>query len=113
MGICRSLCHSYNFVNMRFVVKDKCFPIKCNRKIYFHGKFITEFYYFFFFSYMFLRMNKFLFTEIPCLMKQGSYSCCIFQSVYALNTCSIKNLPKECRQTINYAIIKQQFYAAH
>ena len=89
---------------MRFVVKDKCFTIKFNRKIYFHGKFITEFCYFFFFSYMFLWMNKFLFKEIPCLMKQGSYSFCTFQSVYALNTCSIKNLPKECRQTIYYAI---------
>ena len=48
MGICGSLFHSFNFINMRFVVKVTFFPIKFFKKIYFHGKFITEFCHFFF-----------------------------------------------------------------
>ena len=48
MSICGSLFHSFNFVNMRFAVKATFFPIKFFKKIYFHGKFITEFCYFFF-----------------------------------------------------------------
>ena len=40
MGIRRSLCHGFNFVNMRFVVKF--------RRIYFHGMFITELRFIFF-----------------------------------------------------------------
>ena len=49
---------------MRFVVKAIFFAIKFYRKIHFHGKFITEFYYFFFLlSNMSPWMNKFLFTE--------------------------------------------------
>ena len=58
MGICRSLYQSFNFVNMRFVVKVIFFSIKFYKNIYFHGKFITEFCYFFFFSHMFPWMNK-------------------------------------------------------
>ena len=51
MGICRSLsfveeCHDFNFVNMRFAVIFKRFTY-FHGKIYFHGKFITEFYFFF------------------------------------------------------------------
>ena len=46
---------SFNFVNMRFLVKI--------RRIYFHGKFIAEFCYLFFFSHIFPCMNEFLFTE--------------------------------------------------
>ena len=42
MGICRSLCHSFNFVNMSFVVNVIFFIIKSYKKIFFHGKFITE-----------------------------------------------------------------------
>ena len=48
MGICGSLCHSFNFVNVKFVVKVIFFPIKFYRKIYFYGKFVTEFCYLFF-----------------------------------------------------------------
>ena len=48
MDICRSLCHSFNFISMRFAVKIKIFRTKFYRKIYFHGKFITEFCYLFF-----------------------------------------------------------------
>ena len=33
---------------MIFVVKVIFFPIKFYNKIYFHGKFITEFYFFFY-----------------------------------------------------------------
>ena len=47
------ICHSFNFVNMRFAVKVTFFPIKFYKKIYFHGKFITEFCYFFFYSQQF------------------------------------------------------------
>ena len=36
MGICRSLCHSSTFVNMRFVAKAIFFRIKFYKKIYFH-----------------------------------------------------------------------------
>ena len=44
---------SFNFVNMRFVVKEGIFfPIKFYKKIYFHGKFITEFSYFFFYFHI-------------------------------------------------------------
>ena len=42
------LCHGFNFVNMRFVAKIKFFGIyfsllNSTKKIYFHGKFFTEF----------------------------------------------------------------------
>ena len=35
--------HSFNFVNMKFVVEVIVFPIKFYRKIYLYGEFITEF----------------------------------------------------------------------
>ena len=49
------VCHSFSLVNMRFVVKFIFFPFKFYKKMYFvickmcsvHGKFITEFYFFF------------------------------------------------------------------
>ena len=96
MGICRSLCHSFNFVNMRFIVKVIFFPIKFYKKLYFHGKFITDFVVSFFIL-TYVPLNKFVFTEnndLPCLIKQESYSSphCIFQSVHALNKRSIKIL---------------------
>ena len=47
MGICGSLCHSFNFINMRFKVKVTFFSFKFYKKNYFHGKFITEFYFHF------------------------------------------------------------------
>ena len=108
MGICRTLCHSFNFVNMRFV-KIIFFPV-----IYLHGKFITEFY-FFLFSYMFSWMNKFLFTEnmfLPRIIKQESCRC-IFQGVYALNTGSIKILQKGVVKVLITLLIKQYFYATY
>ena len=46
MGIYRSLCHNFDFVNMTFV-KVIFFPMNFYKKIYFHGKFITEFYFFY------------------------------------------------------------------
>ena len=49
------LCQSFTFVNMRFVVKIVFFPIKFYKKIYFHGKFITEFYFFFYSHICFLE----------------------------------------------------------
>ena len=50
------LCHSFK----RFA-KVIFFPMKLHRKIYLHGKFITEFL--FSLSHMFPWMNKFLITE--------------------------------------------------
>ena len=79
MGICRSLCHSFTFVNMVFVAEVVFFPIKFYKKIYFHGKFVTEFVISFFsltyLSELFLR-NNFRFR----VTKKGPYSSlpCIF-----------------------------------
>ena len=52
MGICRSLCHSFNFLNMIFRIKVIFFPITFCKKMYFHGKFVTEFYSFFILTYV-------------------------------------------------------------
>ena len=51
-GVCRSLCHSFDFEDIRFVVKVIFFSIKFYEKMYFHGKFITEFYFFFTLTYV-------------------------------------------------------------
>ena len=53
---------------MRFVLKVIFFPIKFYMKIYFHGKFIAEFYYnkylfLFLLSHMFPWIDKLFFTE--------------------------------------------------
>ena len=65
------LCHSFNFVNMRFVAKViffgyLFFSIKFYRNIYFHGKLITEFCFFFFYSRICSlgRTNSFLQKKI-------------------------------------------------
>ena len=105
--------HSLNFVNMRFVVKVKFFPIKFYKKIYFHGNFITTFFLFsFLLSHMFPWMNKFLFTEnnfLPRLINQESCrsSHFIFQSVYVLNTRSTKLLRKSVVKLLIMLLIKQ------
>ena len=41
LSIYRSLGHSIDFVNMKFVVEVIVFPIKFYRKTYFCGEFIT------------------------------------------------------------------------
>ena len=46
MGICRSLCQRFTFVDMRFVVKVIFFSIKFYKKICFHGKFMTDFFFY-------------------------------------------------------------------
>ena len=107
------ICYSFNFAKMKFVVKVIHFPIKFYKKIYFHGKFITEFCNFFFLpSHMFPWMNKFLFTEKNFLLRlikqegcRSSY--CIFRSVYALNTCSIKLLQRSGVKVLIMLLIKQ------
>ena len=48
MGIRGSLCHSFNYINMRFVVELTFFPIKFYKKICFRRKFLRQFCYFFF-----------------------------------------------------------------
>ena len=35
MGICASLYHSFNVINVKFVVKVTCFPVKPTRKLTF------------------------------------------------------------------------------
>ena len=84
MGICKSLCRSFfGFVNLRFVAKVTFFPIKFYKKIYFHGKFITEFCLFFLLSHMFPWMTKLLFKEnnsLPCLMNRKVKDLCIVSS---------------------------------
>ena len=114
------ICHNFNYVNMRFVVKVIFFPIKFYKKIYFHGKFVTEFFYFFFYSHICSLgswnynawMNKFLFTEnnfLPRLMKQESCTSlyCIFHSVYALNTRSIELIRRIVVKVLIMLLIKQ------
>ena len=63
-------------------------------------------------------MNKFRLTEndfLPRLIKQESYrsSHCIFQSVYALNTRSIKTLRRIIVKVLITLLIKQQFYVPY
>ena len=115
MGMCRSLCHFFNFVNMRFVVKVIFFSIKFYKKIYSRGKFVTEFC-FFLLSLMFLWKNMFLFIEndfLFRLIKQESYRFlyCIFQSIYTLNTHSIKTLGRSFVKALITLLIKQLFHA--
>ena len=59
-------------------------------------------------------MNKFLFTEnnfLPRFIKQESYSSphCIFQRVYALNTCSIKILRRIVVKVLITLLINNNF----
>ena len=63
------ICHSFNFANVRFVVKIIFFPIKFYKKIYFHGKFITEFCYSFF-TITYVSLDE----KIPFYRKQYSPS---------------------------------------
>ena len=81
----RSLCHSFNFVNMRFVVKVIFFPIKFMESLL-QNFIISSFTLTYVpLDYLHAWMNKFLFTEnnfLPLLIKQESYSSphCIFQN---------------------------------
>ena len=90
------------------------FPMKFYKKIYLHGKFITE-YYFFFYSHACSRgwINSLLQKNIyiTCLIKQESFrfSHCIFQSVYVLNTPSIKILRKSVVRVLITLLVKQWF----
>ena len=64
MGICKSLCHSFNFVNVRFVVKVIFFPLNSTRRFTFMESLMqcTWFCYFSFYShiYSFEWINSFL-----------------------------------------------------
>ena len=94
--------------------KGYLFPMKFYKKIYLHGKFITE-YYFFFYSHTcslgwinsLLQKNIY----ITCLIKRKSFrfSHCIFQSVYALNTPSIKILRRSVVKVLFTLLVKQLF----
>ena len=55
MDFCRGLCKSFNFLNMKFVVKFILFAIKFYRKVFFiesllcnFEKFVTEFCHLFY-----------------------------------------------------------------
>ena len=75
--------------------------MKFYKKIYLHGKFITEFHFFFSLSRMFHWMNKFLITENRKAVKVFELYLPKFLS---LEYVKYKNPPTECRQRINYAI---------
>ena len=87
------ICHSLNFVNMRFAVKVIFFPVEFYKKIYFHGKFITEFCYFFFCSQQFS----------PLFNKTGKLQVFVLYlpKYLCLEYTKYKTPPKECRQGIN------------
>ena len=100
---------------MRLVAKVIFFfPFKFYRNIYFYE---LQVYYrillfLFLLSHIFPWVNKFLSTEdsfLPRLTKQESYSSshCIFQSVYALNTRSIKIYRSSVVKVIITLLIKQ------
>ena len=48
MGICRSLCHSFSFENIRVVVEVIYFPFKFYKKIYFMESLLRNFFISFF-----------------------------------------------------------------
>ena len=54
MGFCRSICHSFNFLNVRFKAEVMFFSIKFSKKIYFHVKFVNEFIFVSFFTLTYL-----------------------------------------------------------
>ena len=56
MGICRSLCHSFSFGDMRFAVEGYVFLYQILQEDLLQRKFVTEFCYFFFY---------FTFTYVP------------------------------------------------
>ena len=85
---------------MRFAVEVILFPTKFCRKIYFNGKFVTEFFSFCTLSHMLSWIDQFFFIEnnfLHCLVKQECYSSSHFIFQYKIP-------PKECRQSVNYAI---------
>ena len=68
MGVCTCLCHSFNFVNMRFVVKVIFFGtyfslLNSTRRFTFMESLLQNIVIsFFLLSHMFPWMNKFRFT---------------------------------------------------
>ena len=85
---------------MRFAVEVILFPTKFCRKIYFHGKIVTELFSFFTLSHMLSWMDQFFFSEnnfLHRLVKQECYSPSHFIFQYKIPQ-------KECRQSVNYAI---------
>ena len=115
MDICRSVCHSFTFVNMRFVVKVTFFPIKFYKEIGFIEKFLQKFISFFTLICFLGWINSFFYRKqfspsfnhgdilyLHGLIKQESYRSphCIFQSVYALNTRSLKILRKSAVEAL-------------
>ena len=82
------LCHSFNFVNMRFVAKVEFFGIYFSLIISSRRFTFTKVYYIILLSlylllHMFPWMNKFLFTEnnfLPPLMNRKVTGLCIVSS---------------------------------
>ena len=106
------ICHSFSFANMRFLVKVIFFLLNPTRRFTFMESLLQNFVISFFTSHMFPWMNKFLFTEnsfLPRLIKQESSwsSHYIFQSVYALNTRSIKLHRRSVVKVLIMLLIKQ------
>ena len=105
MGISRSFCRSFNFLNTRFAVEVIFFLIKFYRKIYFHGKFVSEFCYFFFHPHICL-LGSLLYRKqfSPSFDTKGKLQLTVLYlpKCFILNMEQYKNSPKKCRYSINY-----------
>ena len=71
MSICGSLCHSFKFINMRFVRNVTFFPIKSTKRFTFMEILLKNFVISFLLSHMFPWLNKFLLTENNFFPKTG------------------------------------------
>ena len=106
MAICKGLCHIFSSENMRFVVDFDTFLYKIAQEDLLHKRFVTEFYFFFYFTFKYvLWMNKLLFTGnnfLLHLVKKESCSSphCIFSKCSCLECVHYKSPAKECYQSI-------------
>ena len=88
-----------------YVMSGYIFSYEILQEDYLHGKFITEFY-FFFYSQTCSRgwINFYLQKQFsPSFNKTEKLQ--VFALYFRLEYAYYKNPPKECRQDINYAII--------
>ena len=91
---CRSTCHSFNFVNMRFVVKGTFFPTTFYGKIYFmeillHNFVISSFTLTYVPLDKSIPFNRKQCSPLFCETGKSQFSALYFLSVYALKTRSI------------------------
>ena len=118
MNTFRSFCHSFNFVNMTFVVKVPFSLLISIGGLIFMENLLQNF---FFYSHQecqgtSLTYNSFYRNNfISCLIKHESPSFphCIFQSGYVFNTCSIKIQRRSVVKVLIILLIKPQFYVTY